>query len=66
MDTTPDRIKVRLGTMEESTCIARGLLFQPPQGRRPNNSFDMREVTCYHCGNKGHMSRDCPQQNWNR
>jgi hypothetical protein len=67
MDTTLDRIKVQLGTTEEESArTTQGLPPRPLQGGRPNNGFDMREVTCYRCGIKGHMSCDCPQQNWNR
>ncbi len=27
---------------------------------------DLREVECYTCHKKGHLSRNCPQHTWNR
>src|SRR5882757_6268736 len=27
---------------------------------------DLRDVTCYSCGKKGHLSRNCSQHSWNR
>ncbi len=27
---------------------------------------DLREVECYNCHKKGHLSRNCPQHTWNK
>ena len=37
-----------------------------PRGQGRSNGFDVREVTCYGCRQKGHMIRDCPQHTWNQ
>ena len=63
MDTSPGRVHARLNTTNANppTC---GLL--APRGLGRSNSFNVREVTCYGCCQKGHIIRDCPQHTWNQ
>ena len=35
-------------------------------GVRRGGRTDFREVTCYTCGKKGHISRQCQQHVWNQ
>jgi len=36
------------------------------RGRGGARTRDLREVECYTCRKKGHLSRNCPQHTWNR
>ena len=80
MDTSADRVRARLAGAEEvlerrqpGSYPPRNPPF-PPRGG-PRQGFqqgnhrpqrDLRDVTCYTCNRKGHLSRNCPQHNWNR
>jgi hypothetical protein len=65
MDTSPGRIRARGGTVAADNT-PRGSPPFPPRGGGRGNGFDIRTVTCYRCNKQGHISRDCPQQSWNR
>jgi hypothetical protein len=68
MDTSLDRVRARGGTVAAVTAdnTPRGRPPFPPRGGGRGNGFDIRTVTCYRCNKQGHISRDCPQQSWNR
>ncbi len=36
------------------------------RGRGGGRACDLREVECYTCHKKGHLSRYCPQHVWNK
>ena len=63
MDSSPGRVYARLNTTNANPTT-RGLL--APRGQGQSNGFDVREVTCYGCHQKGHMIHDCPQHTWNQ
>ena len=79
MDTSADRTRARLADAEEvlerysqnnpgSYQAPRGQ-FTPQGGAmgvRRGGRTDFREVTCYTCGKKGHISRQCQQHVWNQ
>jgi hypothetical protein len=65
MDTSLDRIRARGGTVATDNT-PQGKPPFPPRGGGQGNGFDIRTVTCYRCNKQGHISRDCPQQSWNR
>ena len=79
MDTSADHTRARLANAEEvlerygqnnvgSYQASRGQY--PPHGgamgARWGGRTDFREVTCYTCGKKGHISRQCQQHVWNQ
>src|SRR6266702_6098245 len=72
MDTSTGRTRGRVVGSEErnlATISHRGYV---PQGgfiqgnRGGGRQRDLREVECYTCHKKGHLSRNCPQHTWNR
>ena len=75
MDTSADRTQVRLANMEEvlnqchpNQTDPRNPFFRPRGGAIAQTADkmgrrDFREVTCYSCGKKGHISRQCYQRN---
>ncbi len=72
MDTSAGRTRGRVtgseemnpATMPRGGYIPRGGYMQ--RGRGGGRTRDLREVECYTCRKKGHMSRNCPQHTWNR
>ena len=79
MDTSADHMRARLTDAEE--VLERygqnnAGPYQAPRGQYPprggtmrarrGNRTDFREVTCYTCGKKGHISRQCQQHVWNQ
>ena len=69
MDMSPGRVHARLNTTSPIVPALGGPApthrLPTPRGGGRGSGFDIRTVTCYHCRNKGHFSRDCPQQTWN-
>jgi len=68
MDTSAGRTRGRVAGSEETNpanmrggYIPRGGFMQRQGGRQR----DLREVECYTCHKKGHLSRNCPQHTWN-
>ncbi|SRR6266702_1720695 len=51
-------------TMPHGGYVPRGGFMQGNQGG--GRQRDLREVECYTCHKKGHLSRNCPQHTWNR
>ncbi len=51
-------------TMPRRGYVPRGGFMQGNQ--RGGRQQDLREVECYTCHKKGHLSRNCPQHTWNR
>jgi len=51
-------------TMPRGGYVPRGGYMQ--RGRGGERTRDLREVECYTCHNKGHLSRNCPQHTWNK
>ncbi len=51
-------------TMPQGGYIPRGGYMN--RGRRGARTRDLREVECYTCHKKGHLSHNCPQHTWNR
>jgi len=72
MDTSAGRTRGRVtgseemnpATMPRGGYIPRGGYLQRGRGGRPTR--DLREVECYTCHKKGHLSRNCPQHTWNQ
>src|SRR6266702_214291 len=72
MDTSAGRTRERVtgseemnpATMPRGGYIPRGGYMQRRRGG--GRTRDLREVECYTCRKKGHMSRNCPQHTWNR
>ncbi len=72
MDTSAGRTRgriagseeVNLATMTSNTYAPRGGFLQ--RGRGGGRQRDLREVECYTCHQKGHLSCNCPQHTWNR
>ncbi len=72
MDTSAGRTRGRItgseemnpATMPQGGYVPRGGYMQ--RGRGGGRTRDLREVECYTCHNKGHLSRNCPQHTWNR
>ncbi len=72
MDTSAGRTRGRiagseemnLATMPRGGYIPHGGYMQ--RGRGGGRTRDLREVECYTCHKKGHLSRNCPQHTWNR
>jgi len=72
MDTSAGRTRGRVTGSEEmnpATMPCRGYI---PRGgfmqgnRGGGRQRDLREVECYTCHKKGHLSCNCPQHTWNR
>ncbi len=72
MDTSAGRTRGRIvgseeinpATMPHGGYIPRGGYMQRGQGG--GRTRDLREVECYTCHKKGHLSRNCPQHVWNK
>ena len=72
MDTSAGRTRGRVAgseemnpaTMPRGGYVPRGGFIQGNQ--RGGRQRDLREVECYTCHKKGHLSRNCPQHVWNR
>src|SRR6266702_2718562 len=71
MDTSAGRTRGRTAESEDvnpatmhGSYIPRGGFMK--QGRGGGRQRDLREVECYTCHKKGHLSRNCPQHTWNR
>ncbi len=69
MDTSAGRTRGRVVGSENTNpttmrggYIPRGGFMQRQGGGRQR---DLREVECYTCHKKGHLSRNCPQHTWN-
>ncbi len=69
MDTSAGRTRGRVAGSEDANpmtmrrgYIPRGGFMQRQGGGRQR---DLREVECYTCHKKGHLSRNCPQHTWN-
>ena len=69
MDTSPGQVHVWLNTTSPIIPALGGPAptwgLPAPRGGGRGSGFNIRTVTCNHCGNKGHFSQDCPQQTWN-
>jgi len=55
--------EINLATMTSNTYAPQGGFLQ--RGRGGGRQRDLREVECYNCRKKGHLSRNCPQHTWN-
>ncbi len=72
MDTSAGRTRGRIAgseemnpaTMPRGGYIPQGGFIQ--RGRGGGRPKDLREVECYTCHKKGHLSHNCPQHTWNR
>ncbi len=72
MDTSAGRTRGRIAgseemnpaTMPRGGYIPRGGYMQ--RGRGGGRARDLREVECYTCHKKGHLSHNCSQHIWNR
>ncbi len=72
MDTSAGRTRGRVtgseemnpATMPRGGYTPRGGYMQ--RGRGGGRMRDLREVECYTCHKKGHLSRNCPQHTWNK
>ncbi len=72
MDTSAGRTRGRVtgseemnpATMPRGGYNPRGGYLQ--RGRGGGMTRDLREVECYTCHKKGHLSRNCPQHTWNQ
>ncbi len=72
MDTSAGRTRGRVAgseemnpaTMPRGGYTPRGGYMQ--RGRGGGRMRDLREVECYTCHRKGHLSRNCPQHTWNK
>ncbi len=56
--------EVNPASMSSNTYAPRGGFLQ--RGRGGRRQRDLREVECYTCHKKGHLSHNCPQHTWNR
>jgi len=73
MDTSAGRTRGRVAgseemnpaTMPRGGYIPRGGYMQRGRGGG-GRTRDLREVECYTCHKKGHLSRNCPQHTWNK
>ena len=70
MDTSAGRTRGRIAGSEDVNpatmrggYIPQGGFMQ--RGRGGGRQRDLREVECYTCHRKGHLSRNCPQHTWN-
>jgi hypothetical protein len=70
MDTSADRARARGRLAHAEEAIAQSKYNMPPPRPpfAPREGFlrrrqppDLRDVTCYNCQKKGHLSRNCPQ-----
>jgi len=72
MDTSAGRTRGRVAGSEEMNPATMPRGGYIPQGgfmqgnRGGGRQRDLREVECYTCHKKGHLSRNCPQHTWNR
>ncbi len=72
MDTSAGRTRGRIAgskemnpaTMPRGGYVPRGGYMQ--RGRGGGKTRDLREVECYTCHKKGHLSRNCSQHTWNQ
>ncbi len=72
MDTSAGRTRGRVTgseemdptTMPRGGYVPRGGYMQ--RGCGGGRTRDLREVECYTCHKKGHLSRNCPQHTWNK
>ncbi len=72
MDTSAGRTQGRVAgskemnpaTMPRGGYVPQGGFMQG--GQRGGRQRDLREVDCYTCHKKGHLSRNCPQHMWNK
>ncbi len=72
MDTSAGRTRGRVAgseemnpaTMPRGGYVPQGGFMQRGQGG--GRTRDLREVECYTCHKRGHLSRNCPQHTWNR
>jgi len=67
MDTSAGRTRGRIAGSEEinPATMPRGG-YVPRGGFTRRGARDLREVECYTCHKKGHLSRNCPQHTWNQ
>ncbi len=73
MDTSAGRTRGRVAgseeinpaTMPHGGYVPRGGYMQRGRGGG-TRTRDLREVECYTCHKKGHLSRNCPQHTWNK
>ncbi len=72
MDTSAGRMRGRVAGSEEMNpaTMPRGG-YTPwggymQRGRGGGRVRDIREVECYTCHKKGHLSHNCPQHTWNK
>ncbi len=72
MDTSVGRTRGRVAGSEEINPATMPRGGYVPQGgfmqgnRGGGRQRDLREVECYTCHKKGHLSRNCPQHTWNK
>ena len=72
MDTSAGRTRGRVTgseemdptTMPQGGYVPRGEYMQ--KGHGGGRTRDLREVECYTCHKKGHLSCNCPQHTWNK
>ncbi len=72
MDTSAGRTRGRIAgskemnptTMPRGGYVPRGGYMQ--RGHGGGQTRDLREVECYACHKKGHLSCNCPQHTWNK
>src|SRR6266702_1524490 len=71
MDTSAGRTRGHIAGSEEVNLATMTSNVYAPQGgflqgrRGGGRQQDLREVECYTCRKKGHLSRNCPQHTWN-
>jgi len=67
MDTLAGRTRGRVTGSEEINPATMPRGGYVPRGgfTRRGGTRDLREVECYTCHKKGHLSRNCPQHTWN-
>ncbi len=67
MDTSAGRTRGRIAGSEEinPATMPRGG-YTPQGGFMKRGTRDLREVECYTCHKKGHLSRNCSQHVWNQ
>ena len=68
MDTSAGRTRGRVAGSEDTNPARMRGGYMPRGGfmqRQGGRQRDLREVECYTCHKKGHLSRNCPQHTWN-